>query len=187
MTFNHDVEDALNIVVDLVNTDPITSGCEALPDVTALRRFVEVHGLGDFAAAATDNDLGTVRDLRIRLRDVFLAVDTSAAATLVNELLHHARLLSRLTNHDGYGWHIHYAAPDRSVADHLLVNCGMALSFVLQAGEHERLQICTAPGCRRLLVDLSRNRSKRYCDSRTCGNRLHVAAYRERQRASTTV
>ena len=33
-----------------------------------------------------------------------------------------------------------------------------------------------------MLVDLSRNRSKRYCDSRTCGNRLHVAAYRARQR-----
>jgi predicted RNA-binding Zn ribbon-like protein len=36
-----------------------------------------------------------------------------------------------------------------------------------------------------VLVDLSRNRSKRYCDSRTCGNRLHVAAYRERQRAAS--
>lgn len=31
-------------------------------------------------------------------------------------------------------------------------------------------------------VDLSRNRSRRYCDSRTCGNRLHVAAYRARRK-----
>jgi predicted RNA-binding Zn ribbon-like protein len=35
-----------------------------------------------------------------------------------------------------------------------------------------------------VLVDLSRNRSKRYCDSRTCGNWLHVAAYRARQKTS---
>jgi predicted RNA-binding Zn ribbon-like protein len=37
----------------------------------------------------------------------------------------------------------------------------------------------------RVFVDLSRNRSRRYCDSRTCGNRLHVAAYRARQRTAT--
>ena len=58
----------------------------------------------------------------------------------------------------------------------------MALAFVIAAGERHRLAICAAPDCARVLVDLSRNRSKRYCDSRTCGNRLHVAAYRARQK-----
>jgi predicted RNA-binding Zn ribbon-like protein len=55
---------------------------------------------------------------------------------------------------------------------------------VLAAGERDRLRVCEAPNCERVLVDLSRNRSRRYCDSRTCGNRLHVAAYRERRRAA---
>jgi predicted RNA-binding Zn ribbon-like protein len=50
------------------------------------------------------------------------------------------------------------------------------------AGEQERLRRCEAPDCRRAFVDLSRNRSRRYCDSRTCGNRLHVAAYRARRK-----
>ena len=40
---------------------------------------------------------------------------------------------------------------------------------------------CASPTCRDVFVDLSRNRSRRYCDSRTCGNRLHVAAYRARR------
>ena len=48
--------------------------------------------------------------------------------------------------------------------------------------EEERLRRCEAPDCRRAFVDLSRNRSRRYCDSRTCGNRLHVAAYRARRK-----
>jgi predicted RNA-binding Zn ribbon-like protein len=60
----------------------------------------------------------------------------------------------------------------------------MALANVIATGERERLRHCEAPDCRQILVDLSRNRSKRYCDARTCGNRLHVAAYRERQRAA---
>ena len=42
---------------------------------------------------------------------------------------------------------------------------------------------CAAPGCSRVFVDESRNRSRVYCDSRTCGNRMHVAAYRARRRA----
>ena len=58
----------------------------------------------------------------------------------------------------------------------------MALAFVIAAGEWHRLAICATPDCDRVLVDLSRNRSKRYCDARTCGNRLHVAAYRARQK-----
>jgi predicted RNA-binding Zn ribbon-like protein len=70
------------------------------------------------------------------------------------------------------------------LAEHLAVDGGMALAQVLAAGERERLRVCEAPDCRQVLVDLSRNRSKRYCDARTCGNRLHVAAYRERQKAA---
>ena len=61
----------------------------------------------------------------------------------------------------------------------------MALAQVVAAEETERLRVCEAPDCEAVLVDLSRNRSKRYCDARTCGNRLNVAAYRQRKRSSS--
>jgi predicted RNA-binding Zn ribbon-like protein len=79
---------------------------------------------------------------------------------------------------------VHYFAPGAALADHLAVDCGMALAQVIASGERERLRRCEAPDCDQVLVDLSRNRSKRYCDARTCGNRLHVAAYRERRRSA---
>jgi predicted RNA-binding Zn ribbon-like protein len=79
---------------------------------------------------------------------------------------------------------MHYFAPGAALADHLAAEGGMALGFILVAGERERLRRCEAPDCARVFVDLSRNRSRRYCDSRTCGNRLHVAAYRARQRSA---
>lgn len=186
MTFSHDVEHSLDIVVDLVNSDPGSGGGEQLSDLVALRTFIERHQISD-VETITDADLQAVRSLRSRFREVFQAGGTSDAAALVNELLSGATLCPRLTNHDGYDWHIHYFAPGSSPAEHLLIDGGMALSFVVVAGEHERLQECSAPDCARVLVDLSRNRSKRYCDSRTCGNRLHVAAYRERQRAAAVV
>jgi predicted RNA-binding Zn ribbon-like protein len=79
---------------------------------------------------------------------------------------------------------VHYFAPCAAIADHLAAEAGMAVAFIVVAGERERLRRCGAPDCARVFVDLSRNRSRRYCDSRTCGNRLHVAAYRARQRTA---
>lgn len=185
MTFSHDVEASLSAVVALVNTDPASGGDEQLPDLAALRLFIDNHLFSDIDALAA-TDLRAVRALRTQFREVFFSTTTEAAAALLNELLQEASVSPRLTDHDGYGWHIHYYAPGSTAAEHLLVDGGMALSFVITANEPERLQVCAAPDCQRVLVDLSRNRSKRYCDSRTCGNRLHVAAYRERQRASAS-
>ena len=47
--------------------------------------------------------------------------------------------------------------------------------------EADRLRRCEAPGCEAVFVDLSKNRSRRYCDTGNCGNRQHVAAYRQRR------
>jgi predicted RNA-binding Zn ribbon-like protein len=48
-----------------------------------------------------------------------------------------------------------------------------------------RLDICADTACNGVVLDLSRNRSKRFC-SITCGNRNAVAAYRERQRSDAS-
>ena len=41
----------------------------------------------------------------------------------------------------------------------------------------ERLHICAADDCRRAVVDVSRNGTRRYC-SRTCANRTNVRRHR---------
>ena len=51
-----------------------------------------------------------------------------------------------------------------------------------RSDELERLRLCDAPDCDAVLVDLSRNRSRRYCDTGNCGNRANVAAYRARKK-----
>jgi predicted RNA-binding Zn ribbon-like protein len=127
-----------------------------------------------------------VHAVRERFAQIFAAHDDTTASSVLNTMIAEAGTTPRLTNHDGYTWHIHYFAPGASLADHLAADCGMALSFLIITGERERLRRCDAPNCRHAFVDLSRNRSRRYCDSRTCGNRLHVAAYRARRREADT-
>jgi predicted RNA-binding Zn ribbon-like protein len=185
VSFAHDVQRALDVVVDLVNTDPVSAGNERLPDPDSLREFVVRHDLSEVGRITAD-DLAAVRRIRTPLRSVFVAGSPEGSASRLNQMFSTVTVSPRLTDHDRYPWHIHYFTPGAAVADHLMIDGAMALAVVVTAGEHERLQVCTAPDCNRVLVDLSRNRSKRYCDSRTCGNRLHVAAYRERRRAAAS-
>jgi len=181
MDFGHDTACALATVVDLVNSAPAVSGDECLPDLAALQSMVVRREISEVGRLTRD-DLAAVLRLRDRLRAVFTAADQAAAVRLVNDLIADARTTPRLTDHDDWPLHMHYYAPGARLAEHIAADCGMALAFVIAAGEQQRLATCAAPDCERVLVDLSRNRSKRYCDSRTCGNRLHVAAYRARQR-----
>ncbi|MFD7445560.1 CGNR zinc finger domain-containing protein [Streptomyces sp. NPDC059909] len=182
MLIPHDTRIALDTVVDLVNTaTPERAEGDELTDVSSLYDFVRSHnvsGVGELGEA----DLDSVREIRGRFAEVFAAKDPRTAAELINQLVAAAGTTPQLTDHDGYDWHVHYFAPGASVADHLAADCGMALAFIVVAGEQERLRRCEAPDCGRAFVDLSRNRSRRYCDSRTCGNRLHVAAYRARRK-----
>ncbi|MGK5500038.1 CGNR zinc finger domain-containing protein [Streptomyces sp. URMC 125] len=181
MLINHDTRCALDSVVDLLNTAPDEYGPDTLTDVRALCAYVERNSLSG-VERLDEADLAAVRRVRERFAEVFAAPDSRGAAELVNTLVAAAGTTPQLTDHDGYDWHIHYFAPGASLADHLAADGGMALAFLIVAGERERLRRCAAPDCRRAFIDLSRNRSRRYCDSRTCGNRLHVAAYRARQR-----
>ncbi|MCC8482731.1 hypothetical protein C6W96_05030 [Streptomyces sp. CS149] len=190
MLIPHDTRIALDTVVDLMNTAPESQpppdgtgdGPEdGLADVAALYDFAERHLISGVGTLG-EKDLAAVRDVRARFAEVFAAPDPRTAADLVNRLVAAAGTTPQLTDHDGYDWHVHYFAPDASIADHLAADCGMALAFIIVAGEQERLRRCEAPDCGHAFVDLSRNRSRRYCSSRTCGNRLHVAAYRARRK-----
>lgn len=183
MTFTHDVEHSLATIVDLVNTAPESGGDELLPGLPELADFVRRHQVSEVGRLSRE-DLHGVRELRPQLRAFFSTDDSGEAAALVAKVIGDATVSPRLTDHDDYDWHLHYFAPGARLAEHLAVDGGMALAHVVVADELERLRVCEAPDCSRVLVDLSRNRSKRYCDSRTCGNRLHVAAYRERRRAA---
>ncbi|MFC7588583.1 CGNR zinc finger domain-containing protein [Nonomuraea antimicrobica] len=174
---------ALATVVELINTSPSTGGDEGLADLAELQAFVESREISGIDRL-TARDLGQVRMVREAFHRVFTASDQPAAAVrILNALLAETRITPRLTEHDGHPLHVHYFAADATLAEHVAADCGVALAHLLVEGEAERLRTCSAPDCDRVFVDESRNRSRVYCDSRTCGNRMHVAAYRARRRA----
>lgn len=181
MHFAHDVQQALEMAVDLVNTRDVATGEERLARVADLRDFVVAHTVSGVAQIASA-DLVAVRAVRERLRLVFETGESTVAVAVVNELVAEAGALPQLTDHDGEPLHLHFTPPGAPLARRLAADAGMGLAVLLRDEGTDRLRVCAAPDCAFVLVDTSRNRSRLYCDARACGNRLHAAAYRARRR-----
>lgn len=176
MAFTHDTAASLQAGVALANSalDPDT-----MTTVEALSEFYAEH---QFSGGHTrdEAELDAVRAVRGPLREL-LTADRTTAVELVNTILAEAQAVPRLVRHDRLDWHIHAIDDEAPLADRVLVEAAMAMIDVIRADEHNRLDICAADDCEGLVLDLSRNRSRRYC-STSCGNREAVAAYRARQR-----
>ena len=95
-----------------------------------------------------------------------------------------ASALPQLVKHDHWDYHVHAAPPDAPLAGRMAVEAAMAFADVIRSGELDRLRRCAATHCDDVLVDLSKNRSRRFC-SLACANRTNVAAYRTRRAAAT--
>jgi predicted RNA-binding Zn ribbon-like protein len=177
LLFAHDTEVALNAAAALVNTG--TEG-ELLTDVDALDRFVGEWGwTGE--RTGDDRELKAVRALRPRVRALWTA-DADEAAALVNDMLREAKALPQLVKHDEWDYHLHATAPSAGLHTRMLVEAAMAVVDVIRMGELDRLRECASDTCADVLVDLSKNRSRRFCEQ-NCGNRANVAAYRARRAA----
>jgi predicted RNA-binding Zn ribbon-like protein len=179
MFFTHDTEEALASVVALINT--AGRDTDELTDVTALDAFVRTYGWTG-RHEHTEAELQTVRDLRPRLRRIW-QTDEDGVVEIVNGLLHEAHALPQLVRHADEPYHLHASPPDAPLATRMAVEAAMAFVDVVRSGELSRLRICEQPDCDDVLVDLSKNRSRRFCDA-GCGNRAAVAAYRARKAAA---
>jgi predicted RNA-binding Zn ribbon-like protein len=174
--FGHYNAEALACAAALVNT--ADGDEELLPDMAALDDFVRTWRWTG-TRERNDAELHGVRALRPRLRR-FWELDEDGVVELVNELMREAHALPQLVKHDGWDYHLHATSSDAPLATRMAVDAAMALVDVVRAKELSRLRLCEYPGCNNVVVDLSKNRSKRFCEA-GCGNRAAVNAYRARQ------
>ena len=177
MVFTDDTDAALQATVLLTNsTDEPGQPLGSVEDLSAFLVEWAYTGRHD----ATPEELESLRGLRPRLRELLLA-DRDGAAVIVNRMLAEAKAVPQLQRHHHWDWHLHAVDPDRPLGERVVVETAMAMVDVIRADEMGRLDTCAADDCDDVVLDLSRNRSRRYC-STTCGNREAVAAYRARQR-----
>jgi predicted RNA-binding Zn ribbon-like protein len=176
VVFAHDTTAALQAAVALVNS---AEPPDTMTTQDQLDAFFAAH---DYSGARAQGaaELETVRALRARLRTL-LTGDRDEAVRIVNRILAERHAVPALVRHDGWDYHLHAIDPDAPLADRIAVETAMAMIDLIRADELGRLSVCAEPTCSGIVLDLSRNRSRRFC-STACGNRVAVAAYRARRR-----
>jgi predicted RNA-binding Zn ribbon-like protein len=177
VTFAHDTETSLQAAVVLVNSavEPDT--------MTTVAELDEWYAAFSYTGSRQRDraELDAVRALRPVLRRLFTA-GRDEAVELVNGMLAEAGALPQLVRHEPFDWHLHAVSSDASLPTRVTVEVAMAMVDVIRADEMSRLGVCADDDCDGIVLDLSRNRSRRYC-STACGNRNSVAAYRARRSA----
>jgi predicted RNA-binding Zn ribbon-like protein len=176
VVFAHDTEMALQSAVIMANSALAPDTLTEVSDLDAIWDEFSYTGRHERTRA----ELDAVRAIRGRLREI-LTADRDTAVELVNTWLSEAGAVPRLVRHDALDWHIHAIDMDAPLAERIIVETAMAMVDVIRADEMSRLGVCADETCEGIVLDLSRNRSRRFC-STTCGNRNAVAAYRARNR-----
>lgn len=177
MVFAPDTGWSLKAAVELANTalepDTLTS-LDELEQWWTAHRYTGRHDRDIY-------ELEALQAIRPKLR-ALLTADRDAAAELTNEMLNRAQALPQLVRHDDLDWHIHAISSEAPLPERVVVETAMAMVDLIRSDELSRLSTCVDEGCDGLVLDLSRNRSRRFCSTR-CANRNAAAAYRARGRA----
>lgn len=116
--------------------------------------------------------------LREALYKIFAAVADGRAADAADLAVFNATLARMRIGRDlDWEW---AAGPE--ALDAMLGPIARSALDLLRSGERERVRMCAADECVWLFLDTSKNRSRRWCDMRQCGNRNKVRRFYERQR-----
>jgi len=187
-------------ILDLLNTKPVLADepTELLPDVHALERWLIASG-----TVSPVKDKATVRSwrnsaeaeaflkqliaFRERLRDAVLRIESGtlpsdAFLSEVNALLLQYPRISSLRKRDGKlvrGTLVEFRKPVDLWAP--IVDATVDL---LTETEPSRIRKCES--CVVHFFDTSKKGSRRWCSMNICGNKLNVASYQRRKRASGT-
>ncbi len=180
MVFAHDVELSLQAATVLANSALEPDTLTTVADLSAFFEAYDYSGRRDADLA----ELDAVRAVRGELRDL-LTTTREGAVDLVNRMLAEEHALPQLVRHDRFDWHLHAVTDDQALVTRIRVETAMAMIDVIRADEMSRLGLCSDEDCEGVVLDLSRNRSRRFC-STACGNRNAVAAYRARQSESAS-
>jgi predicted RNA-binding Zn ribbon-like protein len=154
---------------------------DALNDEEA-RRLTRIAAQHPLDAARTLSEAVALRDALYRIFSAVIDGSTAAEADLMilNRALSRALDQQRIVSRpQGFAWE--WAAGDR--LDRMLWPVLRSAADLLVSDDVHRVRRCASESCDWLFLDASRNRSRRWCDMRDCGNRAKARRYYARRKA----
>ncbi|MFF2886162.1 CGNR zinc finger domain-containing protein [Paenibacillus sp. NPDC057967] len=151
---------------------------------TALLESWELHAPVPIPA----EDMVTIQRFRDRLRQfaIQLSRDTTVTHEMisaVNEKLKQSAATREMRQDDEtirMVW-----LPQEHTWKSLLSEVAASFAQTLADGQGNRIRICENSNCNWVFLDDTRNRSKRFCDDKMCGNLMKVRRFRERKKSES--
>lgn len=176
-----------NLALDFINSEYGTGDerHDCFEDDLSVIGWLITTGLVLKGTEAPAGLLTEARQLRDALRAVVHAAMHSVAVNLdaVNRILEKGHPLTRLQwDEDAQRYHVDFHADSHS-AESLLWPVADALVKLVTGDKFEFVRQCEAHNCILLFHDLSKSHRRRWCSMATCGNRMKVAAFRNRKNA----
>jgi predicted RNA-binding Zn ribbon-like protein len=169
------------LVRDFVNTIDHELGTDELATADGLSDFLHTHELLPATARADERDRATAVRLRDGLHEALRHNHDGRPGPVDAPVKELDEVLSQLPvrllwSGDGVA-----VGPTDEGADGALAQIALAAHRARAAEVWWRLKICAFDECEWAFYDLSKNRSRHYCEY-GCGNKLKTRAYRARRR-----
>lgn len=182
--------------LELVNTLDLrfsTEPAERLPAYSELLRFVTQLGLltseqaRKLARTVAEKEAQRVLAAALDLREALASVlygridgrkPQATKLEILEKQFHAAGLHRRLRPSDGHlvwTW-----SGVEQQAEIPLWKLAQAAADLLVSSDVEQVKDCGDPSCRWLFLDTSKNHTRRWCDMKTCGNRMKARRFQAR-------
>jgi predicted RNA-binding Zn ribbon-like protein len=136
------------------------------------------------AAGPAGSYAGQILNRAIRLRETIYRLFSASAAgrdpagedlNYFNQNLSLSMKDSKITRTgDGYRWD---NFGNKTQLDWILNPIIRSTADILVSDEVKKVKVCADPACGWLFIDISRNRSRRWCDMQDCGNRAKATRF----------
>jgi predicted RNA-binding Zn ribbon-like protein len=147
-----------------------------------LLRFLNDGHVGGTPTPAEARRLAELREL---LRELAMTVGDGKALSpdqlaRINEVIGRRPVRAQLEPVDSGGYLVDFTPVGGDWIGQVERDLAGAFVWMLRRAHPPRIKVCA--GCGAVFYDGSKNRSRRWCDSRTCGNRARVRRHRSRAR-----
>ncbi len=134
---------------------------------------------------ADEETVSEMREFRDRLHEMSIRLSEGAAVSdddlgFLNTMLHTGPVRRQLDT-EGDKMTIGLV-PLREDWDQVMAEVAADFAHTLVNGEAGRIRICENPDCRWVFYDDTRNRTKKYCEDKTCGNLMKVRRFRAKRK-----
>lgn len=174
-----------NLALDFINTEYGVGDDrhDCFDDDRSVIAWLETAGVVPEGVEAPPELLAEARQFRDAARAVVHAAMKSSETdlTVINRILERGRPETRLTwDQDAQRYRVDVRSGADSPAG-LLWPVADALVKLVTDEKFEYVRQCEAHNCILLFHDLSKSHRRRWCSMATCGNRMKVAAFRNRK------